>query len=255
MTTNSICQGQQVPALWPEIFRNGYEISFAQTSFKWANLANDIAGVTVAIVAISNVPRENKLIYSIGPNGASVSKKSSNINAYLVDGPDIIVKKSSTPISQLSNLDRGNGPVDGGGLIFSMDERNSLLKGGDPIFDHLYPFIGSSEFIDSTTRYCLWLEDSQLGEIKDSPESENRFRRVRDFRLGSDKLPTQKLANRPHSFSERRQPTLVPLVLVPKVSSESRGLIPAGLYPAGTVVSDNAFAIHECALWELAIVT
>jgi hypothetical protein len=54
VSTNSICQGQQVPILWPLIFKTGHEISFAHTSFKWANLANHNAGVTVVIVGISN---------------------------------------------------------------------------------------------------------------------------------------------------------------------------------------------------------
>src|SRR5690606_14058700 len=53
VSTNSICQGEQVPILWPLIFQRGYEVSFAHTSFKWANLASHNAGVTVAVVGIS----------------------------------------------------------------------------------------------------------------------------------------------------------------------------------------------------------
>ena len=34
VATNSICQGQQVPILWPAIFATGHEIAFAHTSFK-----------------------------------------------------------------------------------------------------------------------------------------------------------------------------------------------------------------------------
>ncbi|MEI4195913.1 DNA methyltransferase [Roseovarius sp. E0-M6] len=39
VSTNSICQGQQVPVLWPIIHGLDHEISFAHTSFKWKNLA------------------------------------------------------------------------------------------------------------------------------------------------------------------------------------------------------------------------
>jgi len=141
VTTNSICQGQQVAVLWPEIFSNGYKICFAHTSFKWANLASHNAGVTVAIVAISNTKRENRTVYSISPEGTSVARRADNINAYLVGGPDIIVKKSSKPLSGLTALDRGNGPVDGGGLIFSTSERKALEQANDPIAQHLHPFI------------------------------------------------------------------------------------------------------------------
>ena len=50
VTTNSICQGQQVPLIWPELLFRGQLISFAHTSFKWSNLASHNAGVTVIIV-------------------------------------------------------------------------------------------------------------------------------------------------------------------------------------------------------------
>ena len=46
VSTNSICQGQQVPILWPSIFATGHHINFAHTNFRWANLASHNAGVT-----------------------------------------------------------------------------------------------------------------------------------------------------------------------------------------------------------------
>lgn len=45
VTTNSICQGEQVALLWPELFSLGVEIFFAHSSFKWKNLAAKNAGV------------------------------------------------------------------------------------------------------------------------------------------------------------------------------------------------------------------
>ena len=39
VSTNSICQGEQVGILWPEILNKGQEIRFAYTSFKWSNNA------------------------------------------------------------------------------------------------------------------------------------------------------------------------------------------------------------------------
>src|SRR3546814_17051921 len=53
VSTNSICQGQQVPILWPPVFETGHSIVFAHTNFKWANLASHNAGVTVVIVGLS----------------------------------------------------------------------------------------------------------------------------------------------------------------------------------------------------------
>ncbi|MCG7044487.1 DNA methyltransferase, partial [Pseudomonas aeruginosa] len=65
VSTNSICQGAQVPILWPLVFDSGHQIAFAHTSFKWANLASHNAGVTVAIVAISNHAPKLRRLFSI----------------------------------------------------------------------------------------------------------------------------------------------------------------------------------------------
>lgn len=53
VTTNSIIQGQQVPILWPQIFKMSIEISFGYQSFKWANNAKRNAGVTVSIIGLA----------------------------------------------------------------------------------------------------------------------------------------------------------------------------------------------------------
>ena len=45
VSTNSVCQGEQVPILWPLIFATGHVVTFAHTSFKWSNLASHNAGV------------------------------------------------------------------------------------------------------------------------------------------------------------------------------------------------------------------
>jgi hypothetical protein len=89
VSTNSICQGQQVPILWPLIFATGHEIAFAHTSFKWANLASHNAGVTVVIVAISNHVTAPRRLYAIHDNGATIAKEADNINAYLVPAPNV----------------------------------------------------------------------------------------------------------------------------------------------------------------------
>src|SRR3546814_18127005 len=92
VTTNSLCQGQQVPILWPAIFRTGHEIEFAHTSFKWANLASYNAGVIVIVVGISNTGTNPKRLYSLDSDSSVLEKVCSNINPYLVDGPNLIVE-------------------------------------------------------------------------------------------------------------------------------------------------------------------
>jgi hypothetical protein len=111
VSTNSICQGQQVPILWPLIFRTEHQVAFAHTSFKWANLASHKAGVTVVIVGISNHAGKGRRLYSIADDGDAVVKEAEHINAYLVAGPDLIVQKSSVPLTGVSEMTFGSKPV------------------------------------------------------------------------------------------------------------------------------------------------
>jgi len=83
VSTNSICQGQQVPILWPLIFQTGHEIAFAHTSFKWANLASHNAGVTVVIAGISNNAPKVRQLFSIGDNGKGTSNNCLILQLYL----------------------------------------------------------------------------------------------------------------------------------------------------------------------------
>jgi excisionase family DNA binding protein len=95
VATNSICQGLQVPILWPAIFRTKHEIVFAHTSFRWSNLAHNNAGATVCIVGISQSLPTVRRIYSVDGHGATIERKVDHINAYLVPGADAIVEQSS----------------------------------------------------------------------------------------------------------------------------------------------------------------
>ena len=100
VSTNSICQGQQVAILRPLIFNTGSQISFAYTSFKWANLASYNAGVTVAIIGFSNPKKTVKRLFSQNADGQVIEKQTSNINAYLVAGKNAEVEQTRKPISR-----------------------------------------------------------------------------------------------------------------------------------------------------------
>uniref|UniRef100_UPI000D097163 class I SAM-dependent DNA methyltransferase n=1 Tax=Aquidulcibacter paucihalophilus TaxID=1978549 RepID=UPI000D097163 len=126
VTTNSINQGQMVPILWPLIFKTGHEISFAHTSFKWANLASHNAGVTVAVVGISKDIGKYRKLFSMAYDGTTTLKEAENINAYLTAGNDIIVEKSSKPLSDIAIMSFGNKPVDGGHLLLTRSEVDAL---------------------------------------------------------------------------------------------------------------------------------
>jgi hypothetical protein len=83
VATNSICQGQQAPALWPIIFQTNHEIAFAYPSFKWANLASHNAGVTVVIIGISINPGQTRKIFVESEKGGVLASEVANINPYL----------------------------------------------------------------------------------------------------------------------------------------------------------------------------
>jgi hypothetical protein len=254
VSTNSICQGQQVPILWPLIFGTGHEIAFAHTSFKWANLASHNAGVTVVIVGISNHAGKVRHLFSVEDSSEIVAKEATNINAYLVPGSLAFVKSERNPCSSQAQMERGNGPVDGGGLILDESEAKSIDVSPFDRNEVVRAFIGSSEFISGTRRFCLWFDGYNLMEHSVSSDIENRLQRVRSFRLKSDKETTRRLAAQPASFAEVRQPSDNPPLVVPKVSSEQRPFLPVGYLPARTIVSDNAFALYDAPLWNMALI-
>ncbi|NJK51944.1 MAG: class I SAM-dependent DNA methyltransferase [Leptolyngbyaceae cyanobacterium SU_3_3] len=254
VSTNSICQGQQVPILWPLIFKTGHEIDFAHTSFKWANLASHNAGVTVVIVGISNQASKVRHLFAVEDNGKAIVKETEIINAYLVPGSLAFVQKENRPFSFQSQMERGNGPVDDGGLILDESEAKSIDVSPFDRSEVVRMFIGSSEFIKGIRRFCLWFNGCNVIENSISSDIEKRLQHVRLFRLKSDKEATRRLASRPESFAEIRQPSDNPPLVVPKVSSEQREFLPVGYMPAKTIVSDNAFALYDAPLWNMALI-
>ncbi len=252
VSTNSICQGLQVPVLWPEIFSSGCEIDFAYTSFRWANLASHNAGVTVVIVGITTKPRSPRRLFSLDSSGNTLERQGSYINAYLALGETVIVEKASQPLSALSDMTFGNTPIDGGLLLLSRDERDELQLTPEQQRCFVRRIVGSAEFIRGLERYCLWIEDRHLAEARAIPPLAQRIRGVRNLRLNGGKT-ARDIAERSHQFQRMfigKNSTLV----VPSVSSESREYLPCGYEPAGTVVSNLAFALYDVPLWNMALI-
>ncbi|MBL9116118.1 MAG: class I SAM-dependent DNA methyltransferase [Verrucomicrobiaceae bacterium] len=254
VSTNSICQGQQVPILWPIIFQTGHAIHFAHTSFKWANLASHNAGVTVAIIGISNSPAKLRRLYSLNEDGGAVLRDAENINAYLVAGPNIVVTPSDEVLGTMTAMDNGNKAVDGGHLLLEPDEIPALNLNSAQRKFFLRRFVGSFEAINGAVRYCLWISDEMKGAAMGIPSIAARTSAVEAMRLKSTKKLTRDTAARPHAFQQVRQVGDEVSIVVPRVSSESRGYLPAVRMEAGTIISDLAFALYDAPLWNLAII-
>ena len=253
VSTNSICQGQQVPILWPLVFAKGYEIAFAYTSFKWTNLASHNAGVTVVIVGISNHERKSKDIYSVSETGSVVVKYTDRINAYLVAGPNVIIEKMPSPREQIAAIDYGNKPTDDGNLILDQTGVNSLLANSPSSKKFIKRFAGSNDSIDGSLRFCLWINDDNVDEARSIPEISRRIEGVRKFRLKSTKAATVTSAKQPYKFQEVRQIGNESAVVIPRHSSENRPYLPFDLLPRGTIIADSAFAFYNAPLWNVAI--
>ncbi len=252
VSTNSICQGQQVPILWPLIFKTGHEIAFAHTSFKWANLASHNAGVTVAIVAITKNYNQAKRLFSTAGDGTTLQKEVCNINAYLVGIANVIVGKATQPITEQAEMLRGNMPYDGGYLLLTTDEVNSL--GLTPVqhIRFIRRIYGSAEFIRGLSRYCLWIADEHLDEAMKIDTIRLRLEGVRAMRLASRDKGANEMAARAHQMREMNIGYKQTIVM-PCVSSEERSYLPVGLIDSNATVTNLAFALYDAPLWNLAL--
>ena len=251
VSTNSICQGGQVPLLWPAILNSGNEILFAHTSFLWRNLAAHNAGVTVAVVGFGPNRFSSKRLYSLEKDGSVSMREVENINAYLVAGPNVIAEGRSTSVSNLPRMALGNQPYEGNNLILESDEFSELNENQLARFTR--KLFGSSEYIRGGRRRCLWIMDENLAEARCVPAISDRIERAKKWRLSSQRPGTRALAARPHQFCEMyfgKSQTII----VPIRSSESREFLPVGLLDQNSTVSNLAYALYDAPLWCLAAI-
>jgi len=253
VATNSVCQGRQLPQLWPFVLRCDVEMFFAHHSFKWSNSAAHNAGVTCVIVGIST--KEQKRHKSI--NYGSLSRTVSNINAYLVEGDNIYVASSPKPISPaLPSMLTGSVPNDGGNLILSSNEAARLVSDHPSASKFVHPFFGSQDFLQGYVRKCLVIRDDEVSDAKKIAEIDRRLSEVSKLRAVSKKKETRELlACVPHRFQHRGEVPTHCVIIIPSVSSERREWFPVGLLPAGTVISNLAFMIVDEPLFYLALLS
>nr|WP_295976967.1 DNA methyltransferase [uncultured Agrobacterium sp.] len=254
VSTNSICQGQQVPILWPLIFKTGHEIAFAHTSFKWSNLASHKAGVTVVIVGISRSTGVIRRLFSTAENGTTIEKQTDQINAYLVSGIDVIVAPISKAKDGRGLMEWGNKPTDGGYFFFTADERKDLLNSVPAADPFIKRFLGAQEFIRGQERYCLWINDSQRGEAERIPEIKRRIEGVAKVRAESKAAETRPAAAFPHRFRQIQSVAKRYSLVVARVSSENREYLPIGLEDKHTIIGDRNFALYDAPLWNMALI-
>ena len=253
VSTNSVCQGQQVPILWPLVFERDQQIEFAHTSFKWANLASNNAGVIVSIIGISRNPGKNRRIFSPSENGGFVSRDVEYINAYLTSGPNLVVDAVAAPINGLPQMMFGNMPRDGGRLLMTIDDRKALVAADERAAKYLKDFIGSEDAIHGSRRVCVWVSEADYEKASEISHLYQRFKEVACERLAMKAPSTQAYAKKPYRFVQIQGVAKSHLFLVPRHSSESRPYLPIAIFDSATIVADSAFAIYDAPLWCLSL--
>ncbi|AEK57085.1 Type II restriction enzyme, methylase subunit YeeA [Acidithiobacillus caldus SM-1] len=254
VSTNSICQGQQVPILWPLIFATGNQIAFAHTSFKWANLASHNAGVTVIIVAICNHPAKSRRLFSVADDGSTIEKQVEFINAYLVPGWDVIVSPIPRPTDGRGLMEWGNKPTDGGNLFLTPHERDTVLREFPEADLFIKRFLGAQELIRGEQRYCIWIENAERGDAEKIPELKRRIEAVARMRAESKAEETRPAAAFPHRFRQIQSIAKNYSLVVARVSSENREYLPVGLEDGQTIIGDRNFALYDTPLWNMALI-
>jgi hypothetical protein len=254
VSTNSIVQGEQTSILWGQLLNKyNIKIHFAHRTFKWSNEARGNAAVYCVIIGFANFDTNNKLIFDYEDiKGVAHEIKAKNINPYLVDAKNILISKRRTPICNVPEITFGNMPNDGGNFLFTNDEKQDFLKLEPESTKYFKPLISAKEFLNGQKRWCLWLKDANPKELRELKEVSKRIEKIRKLRSESNRESTRKLSLFPTLFGEIRQPDS-DFILIPRVSSENRRIIPMGIFTPDNIVGDTCLAIPKGKLYFLGI--
>ncbi len=254
VSTNSICQGEQVGILWSDLFqRYQVKIQFAHRTFKWESEARGKAHVHVVIIGFGAFDSTNKRIYDYEAANVTVITVK-NISPYLIEGPDVALPIRRDALCDVPEIINGNKPSDGGFLIVLEHEREAFLRGNPEAKPYLRPYVSADEFINGSPRWVLWLKDASPDVIRRCPGILERLKGVREFRLKSTKIPTQQKADTPALFDQVRQPTTAYLV-IPKTSSERRRYIPIAVVGPEIIASTELQMIPEFTNYYFGVLT
>lgn len=248
VSTNSICQGEQTTILWKDMLNNGININFAYRTFRWDSEASLKAHVHCIIIGFSYKVRDKKVIYDNGK-----FNEAKNINAYLVDAPNVLLDSRSNPICNVSKADFGSMPNDNGFLSDYSKEQVLEINTKYPESENMFKlFIGATEFLHKKERYCLWLNGISPMLIKKVPPVYEAVEKVKELRNNSNREATRKLADIPMLFGEIRQPDGDYLV-IPCHSSEKRRYIPVGYVDKNVICSNANILVPNANLYSFGV--
>ena len=248
VSTNSISQGEQVSNLWKPLFEcDGVHIDFAHRTFRWDSEASLKAHVHCVIIGFS-CTKCNKAKHIIDND---IIREASNINAYLMDAPDVFIESRSKPLCDVPAIRKGNQPTDGGNLIIEASDIEAFLAREPKAERFIKRLIGSKEYINNKPRYCLWLKDATPSDLRQMPAVLERMEGVRKMRKASSDAATRRLADYPHLFRETNNPETY--IIVPSVSSERRRYVPMGFLTADTIPTNLVLIIPDATLYHFGV--
>lgn len=251
VSTNSICQGEQVCILWKRLKEKyGVVIHFAHQTFKWNNDAPGVAAVYCIIVGFANFDTSKKYLYEYETIKSEPKEKEvESINAYLVAGEDVFIEKRTKPICKVIDIIKGNYYAKSEGLIIEEEDLDYLLTNEPNAKKWIKFLIGADEFINNRKRYCLWLVDCPPDELRKMPLVMERVNRVREDRLKSTDKGMQNLT--PTLFRETNNPDKC--LVIPVVSSEKRKYIPMGFIDKNTISTNGNLIMPNAELFHFGI--
>lgn len=264
VSTNSITQGEQVAQLWPALFdRCGLEIAFAHRTFPWGSEARGKANVHVVIIGLdrrANARTERRLFSYPDPKGDPVETRHKAISPYLFDAgslgdPHLVVQPLSRPMQWSDSLVNGSIAADGGNLVFDSEIRRQYLLAEPTIERFIRPFVGGRDLILGDKRYCFWLKNADVQDIRKSRTIRDVVARVKEFRLKSVKQATKFKADYASFFTEDRQPDKGQYLAIPRTSSVRRDYVPIAFLDHTIVAANDLQIVPEATLGGFALLT
>ena len=247
VSTNSIVQGETVSRFWD--FLPNDIINFAYRTFVWDSEASVKAHVHCVIIGFAKLPRQKKVIYD-GVNRIECK----NINRYLMDGDDILVRSRNKPLCKVPAMIYGNKPADGGHLIIEDSDYEEFIRKDPGSIAYIKPLLGAAEYINNKKRWCLWLDGVSPSEIKKCPMVYERVRLCKESREHSIAEGIRKFALTPSLFAQRTQPVDKDFIIIPRVSSQTRQYIPMGFIKSGTIVTDRVQIIPDANVFDFGVI-
>lgn len=246
VSTNSIVQGEQVSTFWKEIFiKNNLCIDFAYQTFVWNSEAKDKAAVHCVIIGFSTINNNQKQLYISNTQKKVVS----NISPYLLDAPSVVVEGRSKPLSEITEAQTGT-RVGAKQYVFTEEEKIKFIEKEPNSEKYFHEYLGGEEFLNNKRRYCLYLENCPMNELKLMSLAKSIVNEVLNERIEKN----HKLKDFPRQYVKLSIPKQ-DYIFIPQMSSGRRRYIPMGIISKEAWTADPHFMVENTDLYYFGILS